>query len=134
MKLNITSMQHHRNGISGASFHAVTFRDREHGPMFAVVFEQPYHVAVFQLDKLAKGDIEFGSNSWRGDEFEPGLRRAIHEASDEQTSTCSPQKLIRMLMDEIESFDEPEFSTEQADFLERRLAEIQFALESEGQP
>ncbi len=77
MKLSITAVQSHRNGISGAPFHAVTFRDREHGPMVAVIFEQPHHVAVLQLDKLTAGDIAFGSNSWRGDQFEPFLRSAI---------------------------------------------------------
>lgn len=77
MKLSITEIQRHRNGISGAPFHAVTFRDPENGPMFAVVFDQPHHVAVFQLDKLSAGDIVFGSNSWRGDQFEPFLRNAI---------------------------------------------------------
>lgn len=78
MKLRIDSIQRHRNGISGAPFHAVTFRHHEQGPMVAVVFEQPHHVAVLQLDKLAAGDIAFGSNSWRGDQFEPFLRSAIN--------------------------------------------------------
>ena len=31
---------------------------------------QPHHCAVLDVDKLAQGDIAFGSNSWRGDNFE----------------------------------------------------------------
>lgn len=78
MKLEIINIQRHRNGICGAPFHAITFRDPDAGRMFAVVFEQPHHVAVFQLDKLAAGDIRFGVNSWRGDQYEPFLRGAIN--------------------------------------------------------
>ena len=31
---------------------------------------------------LAAGDIAFGSNSWRGDDFEPHLRRAVDHARE----------------------------------------------------
>ena len=47
--------------------------------MLGVVFQQEYHVAVFNLDKLALGNIAFGVNSWRGDHYEPYLRKAIVE-------------------------------------------------------
>ncbi len=77
MKFEIKNIERHRNGIFGAPFHAVTFHDPEVGRMFAAVFEQPNHVAVFQLDKLAAGEIGFGVNSWRGDRYEPFLRGAI---------------------------------------------------------
>ena len=77
MKLSIEHIAYHRNGISGAPFYAVLFRDPDVGPMVGVVFEQHYHAAVLNLDKLTVGDIAFGSNSWRGDRFEPALRRAI---------------------------------------------------------
>lgn len=45
--------------------------------MLGIVFEQKYHVAVFNLDKLALGNIAFGENSFRGDQYEPYLRKAI---------------------------------------------------------
>ena len=77
MKLHIEQIQFHRNGISGAPFHAVIFRDPDEGRMLGVVFEEKYHVAVFNLDKLAIGNITFGVNSWRGDQYEPPLRTAI---------------------------------------------------------
>jgi len=80
MKLTIENIQYHRNGISGAPFHVILFRDPDEGRMLGIVFEQTYHVAVFNLDKLAVGNIAFGVNSWRGDRYEPPLRRAILES------------------------------------------------------
>lgn len=82
MKLSIENIQHHRNGIAGAPFNVLLFRDPDEGRMVGIVFDQEYHVAVFNLDKLAQGDIAFGSNSWRGDRYEPHLRNAItqHDA------------------------------------------------------
>jgi len=77
MKLSIEQVQTHRNGIGGAPFHVLMFRDPNEGRMLGIVFEQEYHVAVFNLDKLAQADIAFGSNSWRGDQYEPYLRKAI---------------------------------------------------------
>jgi len=77
MTITIENIQYHRNGISGAPFHVLLFRDPDQGHMLGIVFEQAYHVAVFNLDKLAHGNIAFGINSWRGDHYEPFLRMAI---------------------------------------------------------
>lgn len=81
MKLIIENIQHHRNGTCGAPFHVLVFRDPDEGRMIGIVFEQEYHVAVFNLDKLAIGNIAFGVNSWRGDRYEPHLRKAVHAFS-----------------------------------------------------
>jgi len=83
MKLHIEQIQHHRNGISGAPFHALIFHDPEVGRMLGIVFAERCHVAVFNIDKLFLGDITFGSNSWRGDHYEPHLRRAIEQKAEE---------------------------------------------------
>jgi hypothetical protein len=77
MKLRIENIQHHRNGVAGAPFHVLLFRDPDEGRMLGVVFQQQFHVAVFNLDQLALGNIAFGMNSWRGDQYEPHLRKAI---------------------------------------------------------
>lgn len=79
MKLRIENIQYHRNGISGAPFHVLIFRDPEAGRMLGIVFDGQHHVAVLNLDKLALGNIAFGENSWRGDQYEPHLRKAIVE-------------------------------------------------------
>ena len=35
---------------------------------------------MLDVAKLAAGDIAFGSNSWRGDQYEPDLRKAIADS------------------------------------------------------
>ena len=81
MNKQIFAIDFHRNGICGTPFHAVLFQD--HGPeasrKLAILFEQPGHCAILDIAKLAAGDIAFGSNSWRGDKFEPLLRTAINQ-------------------------------------------------------
>jgi hypothetical protein len=81
MKLNIIAIDYHRNGICGAPFHVVLFDDDvlEASRKLGIVFDRPDHVAVLDTTKLANGDIAFGSNSWRGDQYESGLRLAIKQ-------------------------------------------------------
>jgi hypothetical protein len=79
MKLKIIDLATHRNGICGAPFALVLFEDQgeEGSRKVGILFDAPYHCAVLDVDKLHAGDIAFGSNSWRGDHFEPYLRKAI---------------------------------------------------------
>jgi hypothetical protein len=51
MKLIIEEIQVHRNGICGAPFHVLLFRDPDEGRMLGIVFQQEYHVAVLNIDK-----------------------------------------------------------------------------------
>jgi len=83
MKLTVVDFAHHRNGISGAPFAVVLFKDtgEEGSRKVAILFEEQWHCAVLDVDKLARGDIAFGSNSWRGDAFEQSLRKAIRISS-----------------------------------------------------
>jgi hypothetical protein len=82
MKLKIIGTAHHRNGICGAPFHVVIFRDSgpEGSRKVAIVFDEPHHCAVLDIAKLAIADIAFGSNSYRGDVFERSLREATRIA------------------------------------------------------
>ena len=79
MKLAILDTAHHRHGICGAPFDVALFED--HGPegsrKVAILFDAAHHCAVLDVNKLAAGDIAFGSNSWRGDQYEPHLRMEI---------------------------------------------------------
>ncbi len=80
MRLDIREVSYHRNGISGNGFHVVQFKFKEDGVslnMIGIVFEEPGNVAVFDRQLLSVGIAEFIKNSWRGDRFEPALRRAI---------------------------------------------------------
>jgi hypothetical protein len=84
MRSNIIAIARHRNGIDGAPFHVVLFEDNP-GPeairKVGIVFDEPRHCAVLDVALLAAGDIRFGSNSWRGDQYEPHLRDAIRTIS-----------------------------------------------------
>ena len=80
MKLITThAIAFHRNGICGAPFRVVLFEDTgpEASLKVAILFDPPGHCAVLDVAKLAAGDIAFGSNSWRGDTYEPTLRAAL---------------------------------------------------------
>jgi hypothetical protein len=89
MKIKVTDIDYHRNGISGAPFYAVTFNwkdDKATRHMVAAVFRGPGQVAVLDAGMASKGNVTFGSNSWRGDHFEASLRLAIEEYEKEATS------------------------------------------------
>lgn len=84
MKLDIREISYHRNGVTGNGFHVVQFKHREENAklnMLAVVFEEPGSVAVFDRDLVGTGVTKFFANSWRGDVFEPALRKAITKYS-----------------------------------------------------
>ena len=82
MKLKIIAIDHHRNGVGGAPFAVVLFKDaREPGVKVGIVFDEPWHCAVLDVALLSAGDIAFGSNSWRGDVYEPALRKATKTAN-----------------------------------------------------
>lgn len=87
MKLKIIAIAHHRNGICGAPFDVVIFKDR--GPQgslkVGILFDEPAHCAILDVAMLAAGDIAFGSNSWRGDDYEPQLRQAIRSSNERTT-------------------------------------------------
>jgi hypothetical protein len=76
--LSTINIAFHRNGICGAPFDVVLFNvPHEDGPKVAILFAEEGCCAVLDVTKLAAFDIAFGSNSWRGDIYEPVLRRAI---------------------------------------------------------
>jgi len=81
MKLKIIDIAFHRNGICGAPFHVVLFDDRcnDGRRMMAIAFEEEGHCAVLDVAKLAAEEIAFGLNSWRGDDYEAHLRKAIKQ-------------------------------------------------------
>jgi hypothetical protein len=79
MKLKIIDLAHHRNGVAGQPFDVILFKERGPGGSrkVGIVFDEPNYCAVLDINLLAAGDIKFGSNSWRGDDYEPHLRQAI---------------------------------------------------------
>jgi hypothetical protein len=83
VKIRIIDFDRHRNGICGAPFYVVLFEDTgdENTRKVGILFEGPYHCAVLDVAKLAEGRIAFGINSYRGDVFEPALRKAVKSDS-----------------------------------------------------
>ena len=96
MKLKIIDTSHHRNGICGAPFAAVLFEDTgpEGSRKVGILFDEPYHCAILDVAKLAAGDIAFGSNSWRGDQFEPSLRKATETSPPPEAPEIDIHELL----------------------------------------
>lgn len=85
--LRVDEVAFHRNGVSGEGFHAVLFREREgrHWRKFlATVFPDPGVVAVVCLDLLPEHGVASFKNAWRGDYYEPHLRKAIADHCAQQ--------------------------------------------------
>lgn len=81
MRLTIIAIASHRNGVCGAPFDVVLFREGGSRKL-GILFEAEAHCAVLDVALLAAGDIAFGSNSWRGDDYEPDLRKAVRAHYD----------------------------------------------------
>lgn len=89
MKLTIEKIAYHRNGIAGEPFKAVVFQYDgkkmigilfEDGAPDSIGFSNP-RCAVFDLELLGQGVIEFGENSWRGDHFADELDKLLEEVT-----------------------------------------------------
>lgn len=87
-RITVETVARHRNGVSGAPFHVVLFREGGSRKL-AVIFDEICHVAVLDLTLAAAGEVRFGFNSFRGDVYEPLLRAAVEEF--EATQTVQPQ-------------------------------------------
>jgi len=88
--MRIKEIAYHRNGIGGEGFYVVYFTAR--GPckvrnktFYAILFDTVGQCAVLGQAELAEGTIAFGKNSWRGDDFEPDLRKAIADWETNRT-------------------------------------------------
>jgi hypothetical protein len=82
MKIKLLSADSHRNGISGEPFITGLFTDEDGRTKMFVDFGE-MRFAVLQVDKLAEGDIAFGSNSWRGDYYVNEIRELYPESLKE---------------------------------------------------
>ena len=79
-EIKVTQIDYHRNGISGEGFTVCLFKYKEgrrvHN-MVGILFGRNGQCAVLDVQELQDGNIEFAKgNSWRGDYFEPTLRKA----------------------------------------------------------
>jgi len=81
----VNSIVYHRNGVFGQPFYAVLF-ESEGRRMLATVLNKEadtnigaINCFVVDVDKAAEGNVRFGENSYRGDNFADELRAAIAE-------------------------------------------------------
>jgi hypothetical protein len=80
-RLQIIDLDFHRNGVAGRPFKVALVDDANEGDVkLVIMFEEEGYTAVLSVDKLHEDeDISFGSNSWRGDEYETALRSEMWE-------------------------------------------------------
>lgn len=82
-KLQIIDADFHRNGVSGLPFQVALVDDTNTSDVkLVIMFEAEGHTAVLSLDKLIEEDISFGSNSWRGDQYEQALRPELWDSEE----------------------------------------------------
>ena len=81
--IEIQEASFHRNGVCGKGFYAIRFRwqpcgrDAEEN-FIATLFDSKGYCTVLSLDRMESNGVAFAEgNSWRGDNFEPYLRKAI---------------------------------------------------------
>lgn len=88
MDLNIQEIAYHRNGVGGLGFYAIRFQWKPDDStklenFLATVFDDAGACAVIGLDRIETQGVAFaGGNSWRGDNFESELRKAIENTSE----------------------------------------------------
>ncbi len=87
MDIQLTSIDYHRNGVSGTGFFVIEFKWYETPTasrrMIATVFPAPGSIAVLDINETHKGNLEFANgNSWRGDYFEGQCREWIKAYED----------------------------------------------------
>lgn len=83
--LQIINASFHRNGVAGLPFYVALVDDPESDDVkLVIMFEAEGHTAVLSLDKLINEDIEFGSNSWRGDQYEAVLRPELWDTEPDE--------------------------------------------------
>ncbi len=88
--------EYHRNGIAGQGFTVALFTMKDghkRRNMVAILFDADGdddglkftgQCAVLDRDMLAAGNVTFGENSWRGDEFEVELRPLVKKCLDDK--------------------------------------------------
>lgn len=97
--LTLVQAEFHRNGCSGNGFQAILFDWDERGKiqrMLGVLFDEPGSCAVMRTEPLSKDDgVTFGENSYRGDNFEPALRKLVSRCETGRFGPFSIPSILR---------------------------------------
>jgi hypothetical protein len=95
-KITIQEYAFHRNGVFGEPFWAVRFQwnpgdGKGKEDFLASLFYEKGYCSILSVDRLESHGVAFGrGNSWRGDEFEPRLRKLIEKAEKAKGREFSP--------------------------------------------
>lgn len=68
-EMKVIAESHHRNGVCGEGFTARIVDEYGRRSLVVTFDSDSMRTAVFDIDLLQNNDIEFGSNSWRGDQY-----------------------------------------------------------------
>jgi hypothetical protein len=82
--LQIIDADFHRNGVAGLPFKVALVDDPSCGDTkLVIMFKEQYATAVLSLDRIINDeDIAFGSNSYRGDQYDDALRGELWPDED----------------------------------------------------
>jgi len=90
-KVKVTSLAYHRNGVTGDPSWVALLDDNHNGQMVATYFPRQRGCLcnVLNVQLLAEGKIEFGENSWRGDDYLDIIKAAVKENLDKELEVTS---------------------------------------------
>jgi len=87
--MKLKKIDFHRNGCCGLEFYVAIFQQKEGKEKRDMLIIRPpkehdketgmVNCFVFDLGELAKGNISFPGNSWRGDHFHEEMDQAIEK-------------------------------------------------------
>lgn len=71
------SIDHHRNGIAGRPFYVAILKDGKKRKVVIRADGDPTGIFVLDIDLLNAGVIEFGKNSFYGEDYSEAMSAAI---------------------------------------------------------
>lgn len=73
--------EYHRNGLISTAYNVIIFKDDDGSKKIGIIFDtdDEHCIAVFNKDLLDKDIIEFGKNSWIGDNYSDDLKKMIEK-------------------------------------------------------
>lgn len=83
MKVRVLAAAHHRNGVCGEPFDVAIVDDGE-SKKVVILFGEKNTCAVLDIKMLAEGNIRFGENSWRGDQYDEAVRTKVRRKINDQ--------------------------------------------------
>ena len=95
--MKISKIDYHRNGICGEGFHVGIIQDDDGSDKLFIHFanyddegylkkDGPVRTAILDVDLVAKREIAFCVNSWRGDHYNDMIQDALIEEEKKEVA------------------------------------------------